>query len=1594
MDENTVRIEIPIETVDNTEAGTESAEKNLKEMADNAEKASEKMKKASDSVSKYDQAAKKAKESVDRATQSSTKFDRAMERAQRFLSKWTNEKYEVLLEAKDKITSVLQKINPTLKGLGGKAWTVTVKALDLATAPLRGIMNLLKNPLFQVGAVLGVSVSLKDTVDTYSTFEATMSRVKALSNANAQEMEQLTQKAKDMGAATKFSGTESAEAFTYMAQAGWGVQDMLDGIQGIMSLSAADGLDLASTTDIVANALTAFGLKAKDSGSFADVMATASSASNTDVYDLGEAFKYVAPVAGAMKYSIQDVSLALGIMSNNAVKGSMAGTSLKTSLANMAAPTDAMAEAMEKYGISLTDSQGNMKTLRGVMDNLRQGLGGLSEAEQTAAASTIFGKEAMAGMLAVVNASEEDYKKLAEQIDNSEGSADRMAETMQDNLAGALEQLGGAVETAQLTLGKRLKPYIQAAATWLTEIMPDIEKGLDEFMDYADTKIEQIKRKIKTFTSTEEWANADFFGKFKISWDELIAEPFMNWWESSGRSMLKDAAGNIGNGIGTAISTGLLALLGIDMQEAVGEGASVGSAFASGLIEGFDVDAIQEKLWSAIQGIFSNAAKILPGGEKADLSSWLSAAMIAKIGMPILSMGGSIGKAGWNLGKGIYQSAKSGLLKKVIGSFSLTGELPVLSMTTGSGLAGMLGKAGVMLGSGATTSTGQVLAGAGAATGALIGGLAVVDAGSDIYTAITTDDPAERKKSGTRGVTKLGMVGAGAAAGAAIGSVIPVLGTGIGALVGAGIGGLGALFAGDKVADSISKVETEEEKLEERQEELNAVTAEMKRQNLENHFGKIALSLADVKNVAEKVIEIPSNAYLSEFADSLKKLEVTEESLSQKTKSINKYLWKASIDIELSEAELSELGETLDAYGQEAIDYVQEQQYTATLAIDLLIEDPGENEQFKEQLNTYYGKTSTQLMDLRSHLNEAFQAALDINGDGGAKITLNEAAIISDLQQQIADITKKISENQFEAKMEVLQFKYAGGDLSAESFSALQTELQGQVAETTAGYYEAMELSIGNAKAMLQDPEMDFDESDYQEMIEKIKKEGLENIGDIELKAANFQLDALMGQYDEEIKTAGINEKIKEGLSEAFRQSAEALKNNDSDLALNEALSSIWSEENVRSMLGIDQIDAETQSVFQELFESMAPTRESLNTLAEKYQEFGLEIPENISSALRNIDLVGMIGGDTDAMWRMLNDEIAASAGREIGSGEAWESMLEKIAGAGGEIPGKMMESLESVLSGSEGEGYGNSFAGKLIENALQGIEGSGETIGPAISQELNKATEDIDTELLANSMANKIGASMSGADYSAAGTAVDIGVGGAIEAADLGSVSQGVDLFYNKTQSEITQKFSTPFSANADVNVNLNWSLLNPTADINVAGGGSTTVSASIGGHARGGFVSGRQLSWVGEEGPEAIIPLVPSRRGRALELYKQTGELLGLGQYADGGIVGGWNLTSPLYAPYTGISETETNSIEEIENSQPGENQRFSVDTGREEHGQISVSVSVSPTFQISGTTDETAVLNTIRRHMRELADELGGQIAENIETVFENTPVKKGA
>ncbi|WP_233641702.1 phage tail tape measure protein [Staphylococcus haemolyticus] len=311
--------------------------------------------------------------------------------------------------------------------------------------------------------VAGFGLAAKKSID----FDDSMRKVKATSGATSGEFQQLRDKALEMGAKTKFSASESADALNYMALAGWDTKDMLNGIDGVMQLAAASGEDLGQVSDIVTDSLTAFGLKAKDSGRFADVLAQTSSKANTDVRGLGEAFKYAAPVAGALGYTVEDTSIAIGLMSNAGIKGEKAGTALRTMFTNLAKPTKAMKDKMEELGISITDSNGKMLPMRDVMGQLRGKFKGLSKDQQASAAATIFGKEAMSGALAVINASDEDYKKLTKSIDNSTGASKRMSDEMEGGIGGSIRKMKSAIESMAISIGDVLAPHIRKAAELL-----------------------------------------------------------------------------------------------------------------------------------------------------------------------------------------------------------------------------------------------------------------------------------------------------------------------------------------------------------------------------------------------------------------------------------------------------------------------------------------------------------------------------------------------------------------------------------------------------------------------------------------------------------------------------------------------------------------------------------------------------------------------------------------------------------------------------------------------------------------------------------------------------------------------------------------------------------------------------------------------------------------------------------------------------------------------------------------------------------------------------------------------------------------------
>lgn len=328
-------------------------------------------------------------------------------------------------------------------------------------------------------AVSSLKDLVKETLQVGMNFESAMSKVQAISGATGDELDALKNKAKEMGSTTKFTATESAEAFNYMAMAGWKTEDMLNGIEGIMNLAAASGADLATTSDIVTDALTAMGYSAKDAGKLADIMAAASSNANTNVEMMGATFQYAAPIVGALGYSMEDTAVAIGLMANAGIKGEKAGTALRSTLSRLASPPKACAEALNELSISITNTDGTMKPLSQIIDELRGKFDGLSESQQAEYAKSIAGQEAMSGLLAIVNAAPSDYEKLQKAVENSNGAAKEMSDVMMNNAQGGMTLLKSKLEGIQIEIAEKFAPALEKGIEMLDGLLNAVQFVID-----------------------------------------------------------------------------------------------------------------------------------------------------------------------------------------------------------------------------------------------------------------------------------------------------------------------------------------------------------------------------------------------------------------------------------------------------------------------------------------------------------------------------------------------------------------------------------------------------------------------------------------------------------------------------------------------------------------------------------------------------------------------------------------------------------------------------------------------------------------------------------------------------------------------------------------------------------------------------------------------------------------------------------------------------------------------------------------------------------------------------------------------------------
>ena len=515
------------------------------------------------------------------------------------------------------------------KGLS-KLGSIAAKGMKAATVAITGT----------AAALGGVAAA---AIKVGSDFESQMSRVKAISGATGEEFEQLKAQAMQLGADTSFSASQAAEGMENLAAAGFTTSEIMNAMPGLLNLAAASGEDLASSSDIAASTLRGFGLAASDAAHVADVLAANANRTNSSVADTGEAMKYIAPLARAAGLSLEETAAAIGIMANAGVNGSQAGTSLRGALSRLSKPTKDMSEAMDELGISFYDSNGKMKSLTEQVGMLRQATEGMTDEQKNNYLVTLYGQEALSGMLALINEGEGSLGELTNAYKNCDGAAQEAAETMQDNLPGALEQLSGSAETLGLAFYNSVADNLKNAANTATESINNITDsfnngGLNEAIQTAGDEFANL--------AVEAASHAPEMVDTAVDFIEAFASGI-----ASNKGRILGAAGEMAE----SMASGLAELLPSKLQEPVEDAIdAVAESLSDGGLREAGETAV-DTLSNVVDAVGNLADKALPpltkaldfAGENLDLiAASATAAFTAFKGYKVVNETTSILKKG------------------------------------------------------------------------------------------------------------------------------------------------------------------------------------------------------------------------------------------------------------------------------------------------------------------------------------------------------------------------------------------------------------------------------------------------------------------------------------------------------------------------------------------------------------------------------------------------------------------------------------------------------------------------------------------------------------------------------------------------------------------------------------------------------------------------------------------------------------------------------------------------------------------------------------------------------------------------------------
>lgn len=1480
------------------------------------------------------QAGQKSKTSFDGAGDSADKFTKRVEKSNRTLRSMFKEKFQLILAAIDRASPILKSVASTVKGLTAKAWHIAVRMKDFVTAPFRKLYNLISSPITLALSVVGVGFSASEVLSTYNDFETGMSGVRALTGATNDDFLLLKETAKQLGAETSFSASEAAEGMQNLASAGFNTSEIVAAMPGMLDLAASSGEDLAVASDIAATTLRGFGLEASEAAHVADVLAEAAARTNANVADTGEAMKYIAPIANAMGLSLEETAAAIGLLSDAGIKGSQAGTTLRGALSRLAKPTEDMLEVMDSLGLSFYDSNGQMKSISSIVGMLKNNMASLTEEQKQNALVTLFGQEALSGMMVLMEAGPEKLDELTRSLENCEGAASEMAKVRLDNLAGDMEELSGAVETAKLNIMEKLDPYLRQGVQWLATKIPAIQQKLEDMINGGIAKAKELKNFFSEVFNSSNFQNADGFAeKFFIAWDKIIAEPFNEWWSGGGRDEMLGKLSDFGEGAGellNGIVTGIFAALkgeeidfeGLNITGLGKAGAEAAKTFISSFLGGLNVGDLFGKAPALMQaGMFGFGAIKIGSGITGTVRTFgalrdalLGTGTAAKVAAPAV---GAVGKAAVTSSAGI---AKAGT---VLGGLKTAlAAIPVWGWVAAAAVAATA--VGIKLYADAQERHRQEI-------------LHVGDAVEE--SSYQFQQSADQYREAVAAVE-----GYHAAQTELEFTFKPV----------------DEVAINETIANlEIQSIELQATLSDEFLPEQERVNAAIKL--IETEAQRIGLHFMVAEPTKEEIEEMESQISEIELAQLEIKTKIAEGGLS-KTEiqaledqitglEIAQILLEVGIGNTLTEEEINFLVEQLDETKIRKIE------------LEALIKDGGLNPKQVEALE---------------------QQITDLN----TRQVVIEATLGRLSDEEIAQYAAQQLGINYEQLVPVLNNTF-GISLTVED---LETGAYDSLIESGA----VEEVNRLNTEASLES---------LRGEVEAARAVAPETVAEIErMQSEITYLEGQRAQNNQEGGQQAVAQATVTAISEAWK--ADALSHNRGEISLDEMHSrenayldrlyeDVWKSAYVDPYVLENYSDEEIRAGFDQQYEiggGMEGFLESLSTI------LGYDQSNSFDTASDQSVQIEQIQGDI---------ETAQASLIKLYEGE--KTLVAADAFAGTDYFGMTVEEIASQYPqivkdlGAEGEAmFKNMLAGLAelntqadyitAEQQTQTVDVIDIAAKADIMSSIQTQVQDIATQyqsMTAEQQAAFSATEEGAAQLEAVNTALEaLGVDKissldqlnsaleslsavdlssfSLEAAQSAFVALGGDATAAQAKVDALRRSLSSIDGMATSSSHTHTNYTNEVTRYRFTGSPAK--------NAAGGIYDGAFLSWVAEDGPEAIIPLGSKRRERGLQLWLQAGEMLGVAEFADGGIM----------APYTG-------SIESVPNDDwdGGDDFTFPTPTGGNGGGghNFTISVAANPTFHIEGGDSGEDILDKLKGKQKELAEIFGEAIAEQLEDIVSN-------